>query len=318
MPPARCGRRARSWRPHDSAARSPRHVVVIVNGEPITALDIEQRSKLIQLSTHKAPARQEVIDELIDEKLKIKEGKRWGIEVTDSEVDSAFADMAQPDADDADQLTQMLAKSGVNAGTLKARIRADMVWQQLVRGRYQSSLQVGEKDILSCRDANKADAKRTSAALRLHAAADPVPGAAGLAPRPSIEGAQGEAEALRGRFKSCDEGLRVARALRDVAVRDQVIRSSADLAGELRKVLDARAGRPADARRRSPSSASRCSRSAPRSESKADTPSKKQAREAAVQPSASSSSRSGICSEAAARRADRIPSRRDRCRGRWR
>ena len=31
-------------------------VVVIVNGDPITALDIEQRTKLIQLSTHKAPA----------------------------------------------------------------------------------------------------------------------------------------------------------------------------------------------------------------------------------------------------------------------
>ena len=30
-------------------------IVVIVNGEPITALDIDQRSKLSQLSTHKVP-----------------------------------------------------------------------------------------------------------------------------------------------------------------------------------------------------------------------------------------------------------------------
>lgn len=37
-------------------------VVVIVNGDPITALDIEQRSKLTQLSTHKAPPRQEVLE----------------------------------------------------------------------------------------------------------------------------------------------------------------------------------------------------------------------------------------------------------------
>jgi len=44
---------------------SAQQVVVIVNGEPITALDIEQRSKLTQLSTHKAPSRQEIIDELI-------------------------------------------------------------------------------------------------------------------------------------------------------------------------------------------------------------------------------------------------------------
>src|SRR5438309_10639943 len=58
-------------------------VVVIVNGEPITALDVEQRSKLIQLSTHKAPPRQEVIDELIAEKLKVREAKKWGLEVSD-------------------------------------------------------------------------------------------------------------------------------------------------------------------------------------------------------------------------------------------
>src|SRR5947207_11547926 len=41
-------------------------VVVIVNGEPITALDIEQRAKLNQLSTHKVATRQEVLDELIN------------------------------------------------------------------------------------------------------------------------------------------------------------------------------------------------------------------------------------------------------------
>jgi hypothetical protein len=63
-------------------------VVVMVNGEPITAYDIDQRAKFNQLTTHKAPVRQEVIDELIDEKLKIKEGRRWGIEVPDSDINA--------------------------------------------------------------------------------------------------------------------------------------------------------------------------------------------------------------------------------------
>src|ERR1700754_3238885 len=62
------------------------NVVVIVNGEPITALDVEQRGKLIQLTSQKTAPRQDVINELIDEKLKVREGKRWGIEVSDSEV----------------------------------------------------------------------------------------------------------------------------------------------------------------------------------------------------------------------------------------
>src|SRR3977135_4406554 len=74
-----------------ATAAHAQQVVVIVNGEPITALDIEQRSKLSQLSTHKVPARQEIIDELIIEKLKVREAKKFGLELSSSEVDSAYA-----------------------------------------------------------------------------------------------------------------------------------------------------------------------------------------------------------------------------------
>src|SRR6478609_3436205 len=113
-------------------------IVVIVNGEPITALDVDQRSKLTQLSTHKVPPRPEVIDELINEKLKLREAKKFGLEITSSEVDTAYASMACRMRFTADQLTQQLARSGVNFSTLKARIRADIAWAQIVRGRYQA------------------------------------------------------------------------------------------------------------------------------------------------------------------------------------
>ena len=45
-------------------------VVVFVNGDPITALDIEQRTKFISAVDRRQPPRQEVLDELINEKLK--------------------------------------------------------------------------------------------------------------------------------------------------------------------------------------------------------------------------------------------------------
>src|ERR1700689_4783845 len=66
-------------------------VVALVDGEPITALDIEQRSKFLQMSTQKAPARQDVIDALINEILEIREAKKFGIDVPQSEVDDAYA-----------------------------------------------------------------------------------------------------------------------------------------------------------------------------------------------------------------------------------
>jgi len=139
-----------------TAARA-QQVVVIVNGEPITALDIEQRSKLNQLSTHKTPTRQEVLDELINEKLKVREAKKLGFEIPSSEVDTAYASVASRMRLTPEQLTEQLAKSGVNASTLKARLKADMTWPQLVRGRYQASLQIGDKDILTAMESKSND-----------------------------------------------------------------------------------------------------------------------------------------------------------------
>src|SRR5258707_2827208 len=116
------------------------NVVAFVNGEPITALDIDQRSRLLEVSspTHKAPPRQEVLDELVNEKLKIREAKRWGIDPTDADMDSAFASAAQRMHQTPDQFIQTLTKAGVTPMTFRSRMRSELVWQSLVRGRYQS------------------------------------------------------------------------------------------------------------------------------------------------------------------------------------
>jgi len=219
------------WAP-GGVARA-QQVVVIVNGEPITALDIEQRSKLAELSTHKAPPRQEVLDELINEKLKVREAKKFGLEIPSSEVDSAFATMAGRMRLTADQLTDQLAKSGIHVATLKARIKADLTWPQLVRGRYSSSLQIGDKDILTAMDSKSTDTVGYDYTLRPILFLVPAG-----SPETFVEGRKREAEALRNRFQDCESGIAFARALKDVAVRDQVIRSSADIPVELRKVLE--------------------------------------------------------------------------------
>src|SRR6266513_766584 len=122
-------------------------VAVMVNGDPITTYDIEQRGKLNFLTTHKPADRQEVVNELIDEKLKIKEAKRFGVDPTGSDIDQSYAAMSGRMRITPEQLTKSLEVQGIRADTLKARLKADMVWTSLVRGRYKESLQVGEKDV---------------------------------------------------------------------------------------------------------------------------------------------------------------------------
>src|ERR1700736_7046176 len=122
-------------------------VAVMVNGEPITNYDIEQRSKLTFLTTHKPADRQQVINELIDEKVKIKEGKKFGVDPTASDIDQSYAAMSARMRITPEQLTKTLELQGIRPDTLKARIKTEMVWTSLIRGRYKESLQVGEKDV---------------------------------------------------------------------------------------------------------------------------------------------------------------------------
>ena len=144
----------------DLSARA-QQVVVFVNGEPITTLDIEQRSKLTEISTHKAPPRQEVLDELIDEKLKLQVAKKYGLEITDKDIDNAFGGMARRAGLPAAQFAQALGQSGVNVPALKRRIKADLAWSQIVRGKFPSITAVGEKDIVTALAARKPDEKDT-------------------------------------------------------------------------------------------------------------------------------------------------------------
>jgi peptidyl-prolyl cis-trans isomerase SurA len=222
-----------------AATASPalaQQVLVMVNGEPITAIDVEQRTKFTVLSTQKKPSHEAVLNELIDEKLKVKEAKRWGIDIPDSEVDTTYSSMAGRMRQSAEQLTQNLAKSGISPNTLKVRIKADLAWQALVRGRYRESLQLSDKDVVSELETIKTDeGDTTSYDYVMRPILLLVPPGSGEA---AFESRRKEAEALRSRFKTCEEGLGLARGVRDVAVRERVIKSSGDLTPELRKILD--------------------------------------------------------------------------------
>jgi len=212
-------------------------VAVMVNGEPITHYDIEQRSKLNALS-HKAATRQQVIEELIDEKVKIKEAKRFGVDPSSSDIDSAFAQMSSRMRTTPDALAKTLEAQGIRPETLKARIRADMVWGSLVRGRFKESLQVGEKDVAAAVEVNadeKAKTQAESFEYQMRPIVLIVP--RGAAPA-AMETRRKEAEALRSRVQSCEDANALFKSMQNAAIRDTVVNTSADLPAALRELLD--------------------------------------------------------------------------------
>jgi peptidyl-prolyl cis-trans isomerase SurA len=225
-------------------AGAPSHaqsVAVMVNGEPITNYDIEQRSKLDFLSTHKKLTRKEVIDELIDQKVKIKEAKQFGVDPSGSDVDAAFAQMSARMRMTPDQLSKTLEKQGIRPETLKERIKSEMVWTSLVRGRYKESLQVGEKDVAAAAavevkgDEKDAKLDTESYEYKMQPIVLIVPRGS---PPATLEARQKEAEALRGRIQTCDEANAFFKSMPNAAIRETVTKTSADLPPVLREVLD--------------------------------------------------------------------------------
>jgi peptidyl-prolyl cis-trans isomerase SurA len=174
-----------------------------------------------------------VIQDLIDDRLKIAKAKVFGLEVSDSDVDNAFANMAKRQHMTPQQFAQVLERAGIMPSTIKSRVRAELTWTQLVRGRYNSSLQVGESDIAKAlrekNESNPVGYIYTLYPITIVAARGVNDGV--------IDAKRREAENLRGRFTNCNEGLPLARALRDVAVREPINRNSADLPPQLRELL---------------------------------------------------------------------------------
>jgi peptidyl-prolyl cis-trans isomerase SurA len=217
-----------------TTARSQEQVVVLVDGEPITSLDIQQRAKFIELSTRKAPTQQQAIDSLIDQILEIHEAARYDIKPTDADVNDAFNNVASHMGVNAQKLTQMLTSGGASATTLKLQLKAQIAWTSLVRGRYKVSLEIPDTDV--------------EAELKLHGQKTDVGYEYILRPIIMVvprgspdavyQARKHDADLLRGRFSNCDSGVAFAQGLPEVAVRDVVYKSSADLPQELRNILD--------------------------------------------------------------------------------
>jgi peptidyl-prolyl cis-trans isomerase SurA len=211
-------------------------VVLLVNGEPITNFDIAHREKFIEMSTHKAPSRQQVINSLIDEILELKEAERYTVVPSKSDIEQAYDNVASNMGVDPQKLTQILNNGGASEDTLKQQLKAQMAWTGLVRGRYKASLEIADTDV--------------EAELQLHKPEDA--GQVGYeyvvrpiimivqrgSPDSAFEARKHEADALRVRFLNCADGIPFARGLANVAVRDPINKSSADLPPALRSILD--------------------------------------------------------------------------------
>jgi peptidyl-prolyl cis-trans isomerase SurA len=206
-----------------------------VNGEPITQLDVAHRIKLEQLSSHRTLSNKEALDVLIEDKLKVSIAKRYLLEITDKDVDNTFATISRRAGMPPQQFAQALNGAGVSADAFKSKLRADIAWGQIIRGKFPSVSTIADKDIAAAMDGKSDDKSDTGYQYTLRQVLFIVPRGASSS---VYDARRKEAEGLRSRFQNCDEGVQLARVLSDVAVREPIIRTSPDVPAQQRQILD--------------------------------------------------------------------------------
>lgn len=205
-------------------------IKVVVNGEPVTSTEIGERARLLRLTSHMSGPSVDrmAMEELIDERLKTQEGKRVGTEISDAQVEQAFAGIAARLKISPAQLAQGLSSQGVSPTNLKARIRSQILWQQLVASRFNRSVNISDSQIVDAlskkqsepgagagkaKTTGKPESEGTTAEYTLQQVILAI-----SAERPP-EARMREAEALRAKISSCNGLVDAVKAIPESIVK---------------------------------------------------------------------------------------------------
>ncbi len=129
-------------------------ILAIVNDEPISDFDLEQRLNfIIRLSslkdnekTRRALAPR-VLRTLVNETLKLQEAKNQNVTVTQKEIRRALAQVATQNRLPPGQLEPFLKSRGISMSTLIRQVKAAIGWPALIRRKFLRTVVVSEEEI---------------------------------------------------------------------------------------------------------------------------------------------------------------------------
>ena len=181
-------------------------IKVLVNDDPISDYDIDQRERFLAITTQEQPSpalKKKATEMLIDERLQLQEGRKLGVTANEDDVTKILDGMAKKNNLTVDGLATALGKAGANIKTLKDRIRAQLVWQESVRRKFRHVVQIGDADIDVAMAAPGGDAAAAAPAettLQLRQVKYEIPAGAD---QKTIAARLAAAENLRARFDNC-------------------------------------------------------------------------------------------------------------------
>ncbi|MBO0736083.1 MAG: peptidylprolyl isomerase [Alphaproteobacteria bacterium] len=120
-------------------------IAAVVNDEAISVADVTSRLKMVMLSSNlpdtpemRQRIANQVLRQLVDEKLQMQEAKRQNVTASEAEINKAYAQIEKQNNLPPGQLEQILKQHGIERSALVDQLTASIVWAKLVRRRLLS------------------------------------------------------------------------------------------------------------------------------------------------------------------------------------
>ena len=129
-------------------------ISAIVNDEVISRYDVQQRVQLIISTSGIQPTQDNVVRlekqalrSLVNEKIQLQEASKLDVPSSDDEINLMLERIANGNQMSGEQILQLINSQGVKSDTLLNQIKAELLWNKIVRGRYGSYINVNEDEV---------------------------------------------------------------------------------------------------------------------------------------------------------------------------
>jgi peptidyl-prolyl cis-trans isomerase SurA len=137
-----------------SMSQDVQAISAIVNDEVISRYDVQQRIKLIIVTSGIQPTQENVsrlekqaIRALVNEKIQLQEAIKLDVPTSSEEIDLMLRRIASGNEMSSEEIINFISSNGINSETLLNQIKAELLWNKIVRGRFGSYINISEDEI---------------------------------------------------------------------------------------------------------------------------------------------------------------------------
>ncbi len=199
-------------------ARVLDRVAAVVNGDPVTLSELQERAGFEWRRVQSMPPGQErdqsrvrvlraALDQVVSERLLEAQAKELSIEATDAQVDAAVDDIKRKNHLDDEQLDRALDEQGLDRPSFRRQLKRDIEAFRILEMKVKTRIKVTDEDVRSWYQAHPKDFAGEERVRARHIFL-PVPGGASPAEEAAVR-AQGEV--IRNRLLAGEDFATMAR-----------------------------------------------------------------------------------------------------------